>query len=239
MTNKTALCWLKLLWLLAIISGCAVTGGSAANGVVAILGEILPFVGGVISSKVIVVETDANLTYADASVKPSQITRYATFGDDGVQNNPWANFVSGSLSQWQTGDIKEIDVTEAYITANFVSGGGTDGLGKNLRLGWAICNGNNGTVNRMGKVPVQRCPADTNFATMGVTGGSDAHTISASDLPELETDNFISSGGGSLHAVVSVNSQTPATPVNVNAGSPNNPISLLQPYITTLFIQKL
>ena len=229
----------NLLGPLAIISGCVVTGGSAANGVVAINGEILPFVGGIVGSNVLIVETDSNLTYGDLVPRPSKITRYATFGIDGVQINPWANFVSGSLSQWQTGDIKEIDCTEAYITANFVVGGGTDGLGKNLRLGWAICNGNNGTVNRMGKVPVQRDPSETEFATMGTTGGAKAHTLIASDIPPLATDAVHSSGAGGGNGIIYAASQNPSLIIPVNSGSANNPVSLLQPYITTLFIQKL
>ena len=41
--------------------------------------------------------------------------------------------------------VIELDVNAAYITANF---DGT-GLGINLCLGYAICNGQNGTKNRI------------------------------------------------------------------------------------------
>ena len=54
-------------------------------------------------------------------------------------------------SQWLTGDIKEIDCTDAYISNNFDG----NGIGTNERLGWAICNGYNGlTKNRTGRVSV-------------------------------------------------------------------------------------
>lgn len=82
-----------ILGALVIISGCVVTGGMVSNGLVAINGQILPFVGGAIGTKVIIVTGSVSLTYQDGSIRPSEITEYATFGDDGVQNNPWANFV--------------------------------------------------------------------------------------------------------------------------------------------------
>lgn len=82
---------------LCIISGCVVTGANVTSGFVAINGEILPFVGGTITAKVIIVETATNLTYEDGGVKPVQKTRYATFGDDGVTNYLWVDFSRHSL----------------------------------------------------------------------------------------------------------------------------------------------
>ncbi len=82
---------------LCIISGCEVTGASVTTGFVAINGEVLPFNGGTISPKVIIVETATVLMYEDGSAKPVQKTRYAAFGDDGVQNNLWANFTRHTL----------------------------------------------------------------------------------------------------------------------------------------------
>ena len=55
--------------------------------------------------------------------------------------------------QWLTGDIKEIDCTDAYIAANFDANG--VGIVGGEREGWAICNGwNNLTRNRTGRVSV-------------------------------------------------------------------------------------
>jgi microcystin-dependent protein len=63
-----------------------------------------------------------------------------------------ASIVNFAASQWVTGDIKMIDCTNEYITENFEDNGkGIDGT---LRQGWAICNGNNGTMNRTGRVPM-------------------------------------------------------------------------------------
>ena len=59
--------------------------------------------------------------------------------------------------QWLVGDLKMIDCTDQYIQDNFdmVS---TEFYGRGKiggeREGWAICNGLNGTQNRMGRVPI-------------------------------------------------------------------------------------
>ena len=236
----------NLLGPLAIISGCVVTGSTVSAGVVAVNGAIMPFTGGTLGTNVIVVPTPTDLTYFSGSTLPGKITQVAAFGDDGVHFNAWADFVSvtpeGVLADvanvWLTGDVKQIDVSEAYITANF---DGT-GLGTNERLGWAICNGNNGTVNRLGKFPVQRNPADSGdyFTAMGDTGGNETVTLNAANIPQLESNNIVlgSSGSGS-YGIVSDQPGGSVIPVNVNVGSPNNPVEVLPPFVVTLFIQKI
>jgi len=64
----------------------------------------------------------------------------------------------------QSGDIKRVKCDLDYLTANFE----TDGLGKNLRLGWAICNGNNGTDNLAGRSGIGY---GLGFSVLGQTGG--------------------------------------------------------------------
>jgi len=169
-------------------------------------------------------------------------------------------------SQWLTGDIKEIDCTDDYITANF---DGT-GLGINEREGWAICNGQNETRNRNGRVSVAY---GTSFPSVGdtvndpVLGGSkDAVVVShthyvavsgsqtngnagslydGSDANRFErglsTRAFDASGDVFDYELVSVAGQpnagktSNATGSNGVSGTDQN----MQPYIVTLFIQKL
>lgn len=104
---------------LVIVSGCVVTGGSASAGIMIINGEVVVFQGGVLATKVIIVDTPVSLAFQNGLNYPVEDTRIATFGDDGVQNNPWANFVripaGGILNQLQT--ILSNQVTdEAAIT---------------------------------------------------------------------------------------------------------------------------
>lgn len=72
------------------------------------------------------------------------------------------DFIQNNL--FQSGDIKVIKCDATYLSENFE----VNGLGKNLRTGWAICNGNNGTVNLIGKVPIHY---SADFP-LGTTGGS-------------------------------------------------------------------
>jgi hypothetical protein len=74
----------------------------------------------------------------------------------------------------KSGTIKIKDCSDAYIVANF---DGT-GLGINLEVGYAICNGANGTRNWAGRVPLAY---GTGYTTMGATGGfKDAVLVSHS-----------------------------------------------------------
>lgn len=130
----------------------------------------------------------------------------------------------------QTGDVKEIDVSNAYLTANFDA----SGLGKNERLGWAICNGNNGTRDRGGRVAVQ---TNSVYPTLGATGGSAdavlvAHTHTISTIKAYNnafgTNGFYDRSQGAAPAGISTDSAG-------ESGTGKN----MQPYIITLFIMKL
>lgn len=139
----------------------------------------------------------------------------------------------------QTGDIKEIDVSTSYISANF----DITGLGKNERLGWAICNGNNGTRNRNGRVAIQYDP--TNFPTLGAAVGSNNVTLVKNNIPLLDATFPVSNNdnaGGTFTYIMAtdVSPQGSKTYANtINSGTTNAPISVVQSSIVTLFIMKL
>ena len=179
--------------------------------------------------------------------------------------------------QWLTGDIKEIDCTDAYITANFETSGANKGLGTvgGEREGWAICNGNNGTRNRTGRVSVawgdvtpgtgasiQPSIGGNGLATLAppVLGGSkDAVLIAHTHKPQSLNGNNIPSQfyqtswpnipGGTppeLYGVESggffngdVAGGFRRAPTTASAGSGDGIDKNMQPYIVTLFIQKL
>ena len=129
-------------------------------------------------------------------------------------------------AQWLTGDIKEVDCTNGYITANFDN----TGLGINERVGWAICNGLNGTKDRNGRVGVAY---GTAYPVMGATGGSkDAVVVTHSHTYSQYVQSGTNDGSG---GEVAGYFTTGATSTVGESGTNKN----MQPYIITLFIQKL
>ena len=101
------------------------------------------------------------------------------------------DFIQANIAQ--SGDIKRVKVNLAYLTANFE----TNGLGKNLRLGWAICNGNNGTDNLAGTVGVAY---GLGFTGLGDSLGSAdtvlvAHTHAGTAAGPFTGTNIAGGGG--------------------------------------------
>ena len=133
-------------------------------------------------------------------------------------------------------EVKELDCPDAFRTANFDS----TGLGINLMVGWAICNGANGTKNRSGRTSIGYDA--TNYATLGAVGGSkDAVVVSHSHISSATQVNgenaasigdarFCNSGGVALSQLVSLSTSTEGV-----SGTDKN----MQPYIVTLFIQRI
>lgn len=137
------------------------------------------------------------------------------------------------IGAWLTGDIKEIDCTNAYITANF---DGT-GLGINERLGWAICNGNHGTKPRAGRVSVAY---GTGYTTMGATSGAENHTLTTNQLPTLAANlRVVQITGNNTFTVGDMSPGEYDLKDAVPWPGANEPHNNMQPYIVTLFIQKI
>lgn len=172
-------------------------------------------------------------------------------------------------SQWLPGDIKEIDCTDAYIAANFTNTG--MGIIGSEREGWAICNGQNGTRNRTGRVsvgygatPSGSAPAFPSIGTGSpIIGGSkDSEVISHSHYTtvagsqQIGNTNSLYDGTGANRAELGLASRAfdqgsdafdyelvtatgtiaaGKTSTVGNSGTDKN----MQPYIVTLFIQKL
>ena len=137
------------------------------------------------------------------------------------------NFIQSNLSQ--SGDIKVIKADATYLANNFE----VDGLGKNLRTGWAICNGNNDTDNLQGRVPIHYS-RDFPLGTVG--GSKDAVVVEHSHGLPVE-------GGGNLNIqsiVSNANSDESysetnrTTTVGVSGTNKN-----MQPYLATVYIMKL
>lgn len=130
-----------------------------------------------------------------------------------------------------TGDVKEIDVSNAYLTANFDA----TGLGKNERLGWAICNGNNGTRNRSGRVAMQY--DISNYPTLGAVGGSkDAVVVAHSHSTRW---NMNTGSGPDIGSTLVATAHGSGAGIVTDSSGETGVNKNLQPYMITLMIMKL
>lgn len=135
---------------------------------------------------------------------------------------------------FQTGDVKEIDVATSYIASNF----DVTGLGINERVGWAICNGQNGTRDRRGRVAMMY---SASYPTLGSTGGEYKHTLTTAEMPVHDHDlNMVgynlAGAGGAEYVVRSSGTQVAKPTLSEGGGTAHN---IMQPYMVTLMIMKL
>lgn len=135
-----------------------------------------------------------------------------------------------------TGDVQLIDCSNSYITANF---DGT-GLGIAERVGWAICNGANGTRNWAGRVPLAY---GTSYTLMGATGGSkDAilvehtHTAKISNVTGTNNDTMTATNGGSGGGT---SANAGSGTINTSSAGVSGNDKNMQPYTVVLAIMKL
>lgn len=130
-------------------------------------------------------------------------------------------------------EIVELDVTTQYIVDNFDN----TGLGKNLCLGFAICNGQNGTKNRDGRSSIAY---GTNFGFVGVLGGEANHILTISEMPShthASNGSTNTTGGFGQNVVNNAIDNTADVITKPEGGGLAH--NTYHPYIVTLTIMKL
>lgn len=154
-------------------------------------------------------------------------------------------------------EVKELDInlttTPSFITDNFDSSG--KGTSSSFD-GYAICNGNNGTRNRNGRVAIGYDPL--NYPSIGSTGGfkdsvllNHTHTYRDRYYPE----NSSSLSGATYKESMNYNGKYGSSGTDTDnntflyldsvTGTPNVSTTSsgtdrnMQPYIVTLFIQRI
>ncbi len=128
-----------------------------------------------------------------------------------------------------TGEMKMMEVATSYIADNFDG----SGLGTNEMLGYAICNGQNGTRDWRGRTPLAYDVV--NYPTLGAIGGSkDAVVVSHSHTALLKDEE----GAGNAFAGGNPSGITDGTGTTSTVGE-SGVGKNLPPYRVTLFVQKI
>lgn len=248
----------KLVGNSVIVSGMEEVGSNVADGWISYNGELLPFVGGPKQTTWIVEELSESRLFADQVTRNVYFTKRARFGSGGIDYSSLqrietllglrdsiaamkTSFTQQLNSVFKKGDVIEVDCDAAYITTNFNS----TGLGINERDGWAICNGVNGTKNRMGKFPVGYDPSKTDYNQPGKTGGLETVILSESEMP-MHRHNFSVTGqqtsisSPKIYGISDGNAPLSGIFAGGMATSGGDqPHENRPPFIVTLFIQKI
>lgn len=224
-----------------IVSGVEVASGNVTDGWISYQGELIPFIGGVAGSDIIITENATNATFEDENEFPTYFTKIATCGVGGAF--PFAELVRLQALQniWLPGDIKEKYCNAPYIAANFDA----EGYGLNREAGWRILS--KAIPSAAGKVMVNLDTTDGDFYAVGNVGGEKLHILSKSELPAVQIEIPIPAnktsqddagngkivGGGGISEPGALNSLYTA---NLGNGVGHNN---LQPYFVVLKLIKL
>jgi hypothetical protein len=141
-------------------------------------------------------------------------------------------------------EIRDLWVDEVYAAANFEP----NGLGKNICIGWAICNGNNGTPDASARTSVMRGSMTTTSGfrdfPLKTQGGDHGHILTINQMPShshgLEQINR-NTGDSNTNPVSFYDQGFAALPhgkrtdTEGNGGTHNN----MPPYFVCLKIMKL
>jgi microcystin-dependent protein len=138
-----------------ILSGCAVSGGRASEGIMVIGGEILTFIGGDLQSKVRIVEASESITAEGSNYPDSYVRRYVEFGQNlnNVNTFNWADIkpfptnkflLDNSATKGELAALKNLAMPKGAIIM-------WSGSTSQIPVGFALCNGQN--VSDYGTVP--------------------------------------------------------------------------------------
>ncbi len=187
-------------------------------------------------------EIKAERLFEDNESKEVYYMRLARIGSPGT---PLSQFrrLNELAGYWQPGDIKELICSAQYITDNFDA----TGLGKNLRKGWARCNGQNGTYNFGQKISIGYDPTVTAFDLPGKIVGANEQKIEKQNLPAIKIDVPVppsatsqdTSGAGRIVLGDGANDATGGPTLKTANLGDGTALNIMQASVVTLKIMKL
>jgi microcystin-dependent protein len=159
-----------------IVKGCEVVNGVAADGIVIINGESYPFQGGDVGVNVEIVEAVEQVTYftdadidGQADLLDAYFERYARFAAAGT---PWADLKRITPLSEVARRLPPLQTALPFW-----------GAIADIKDGWQLCDGSNGTPDLSGMFVVGYDPNDAAHDEPGKTGGESKHALSIAEMP--------------------------------------------------------
>lgn len=206
-----------------ILSGCTVQSGNVSDGWVVINGELMPFKGGLLQSKVIIKENLGSRTFENGVNKVVFYERFAQFGS-GDSSVPFSDLVNikdlktfRNLPHLASNEIqldselhlatsKALKTVYDALKNQFPQGGIIiwSGLIPNIPTGWALCDGIAGRPDLRNRFVLG---SGGRYAHQQ-TGGAETHTLSINEMPAHDHYYNTSQGGIDFGSGSSRNSNT-------------------------------
>ena len=161
-----------------IVKGCEVVNSVAADGILIINGESLPFEGGAVDVNVEIVEAVEQVTYftdadldGQADLLDAYFERYARFAAAGT-GTPWADLKRITPLSEVARRLPPLQTALPFW-----------GAVADIKDGWQLCDGTNGLPDMSGMFVVGYDPDDADHDAPGKTGGESKHALSIAEMP--------------------------------------------------------
>lgn len=178
-----------------IITGVNNVGGTISDGIVVIGGEIYPFEGGAAKTHVEIIEQIDQTQYlkdlngdGTGDMIDTYFNRYARLTNTASGNIALQNFTR-LQTQLELSKRSHPQTIEMYY-----------GSINDIKKGWQLCDGTNGTPDLRGKFIVGYAPNDADYNSVGKSGGSKKHTLSKDEMPAHSHNGNTSFGGVHYHS---------------------------------------
>lgn len=176
-----------------IVKGCEVVNGVAADGIVIINGESYPFQGGDVGVNVEIVEAVEQVTYftdADidglADLLDAYFERYARFAAAGT---PWADLKRITPLSEVARRLPPLQTALPFW-----------GALADIKDGWQLCDGSNGTPDLSGMFVVGYDPNDAAHDEPGKSGGESKHILLEAEMPNHDHAGNTAFSGNHSHS---------------------------------------